>query len=204
MNTRKKYVIGLTGGIASGKSAAAKTFRALGVHVVDADALAREVVEPGQPALVNIAKHFGSDILTAKGLLDRAALRRIVFSNPKHKSWLEKLLHPRIADLMQLRLNESKSAYAILESPLLLETKQHKLVDRILVVDVSEETQLARAVRRDGSDVDTIKSIIASQIDRVERTQRADDLVLNEGSLEQFQENIALLHAKYLGIATEQ
>lgn len=204
MNTRKKYVVGLTGGIGSGKSAAAEIFRVLGVHVVDADALAREVVEPGQPALVDIAKHFGSDILTAEGLLDRAALRKIVFSNPEHKFWLEKLLHPRIAKLMQLRLNESKSAYAILESPLLLETEQHKLVDRILVVDVTEETQLARAVRRDGSDVTTIKSIIASQIGRVARTQRADDLVLNEGSLEQLQENITLLHAKYLGIATKQ
>lgn len=204
MNTVKKYVVGLTGGIGSGKSAAAEIFRTLGVHVVDADALAREVVEPGQPALLDIAAHFGSDILTIEGALDRAALRKIVFSNPEHKSWLEKLLHPLIADLLQLRLNNAESAYSILESPLLLETAQYKMVDRILVIDAREETQLARAVRRDGSDVDTIKSIIASQINRAERTQRADDLVPNEGSLEQLKENIAALHTRYTGIATQQ
>ena len=204
MNTAKKYVVGLTGGIGSGKSAAAEIFRACGIEVIDADTLAREVVEPGQPALSDIAAHFGSDLVTAEGYLDRAALRRIVFSNPEQRSWLENLLHPLIAELLQRRLNATKSPYAILESPLLLETEQYKLVERVLVIDVSEETQIDRAARRDGSDEEIIKSIIASQIDRAERIQRADDLVSNEESLEQLRESIEALHSKYMGMVTEK
>jgi dephospho-CoA kinase len=204
MNTAKRVVVGLTGGIGSGKSAAAEIFRALGVEVIDADALAREVVEPGQSALSDIAAHFGSDIVTAEGYLDRAALRRIVFSNSEHKSWLESLLHPLIAELLQRRLNATKSPYAILESPLLLETEQHKLVERVLVIDASEDTQIDRSVRRDGSDEEVIRSIIASQIGRAERIQHADDLVSNEEGLEQLRENIEALHSKYMGMVTEQ
>jgi dephospho-CoA kinase len=204
MNTSKRYVVGLTGGIGSGKSAAAKIFRTCGVEVIDTDALAREVVEPDQPALSGIATHFGSELLTAQGHLDRAALRKIVFSNPEHKSWLENLLHPLIAELMQHRLSATKSPYAILESPLLLETEQHKLVDRVIVIDVNEEIQIDRSVRRDGSDEEVIKSIIASQIDRAERIQYADDLVSNEEGLEQLREKIEALHSKYLGMVTEK
>lgn len=203
MNTAKRYVVGLTGGIGSGKSAAAEIFRALGVEVIDADTIAREVVERGQPALRDIATHFGSDILTAEGNLDRAALRRIVFSNPEHKSWLENLLHPLIAELLQRRLNGTESSYAILESPLLLETEQYKLVKRVLVIDASEQTQLARAIRRDGSDEKIIRSIIASQISRAERVQRADDLVSNEESLEKLKANIEALHSKYMEMVTD-
>ncbi|PCI81890.1 MAG: dephospho-CoA kinase [SAR86 cluster bacterium] len=202
MNSAKKYVVGLTGGIGSGKSAAAEIFRALGVEVIDADALAREVVELGQPALSDIAAHFGSGILTDEGNLNRAALRKIVFSNPEHRSWLENLLHPLIAELLQHRLNAAKSPYTILESPLLLETEQYKLVQRVLVIDASEETQIDRSVRRDGSDEEVIRSIIASQIDRLERIQHADDLVTNEESLEQLRENIETLHSKYMRMVT--
>ncbi len=204
MSAAKRYVVGLTGGIGSGKSAAAEMFRAWGVEVIDADALAREVVEPGQPALSNIAAHFGSELLTAEGYLDRAALRKVVFSNSEQKSWLENLLHPLIAELLQRRLNATKSPYAILESPLLLETEQYKLVDRVIVIDVNEEIQIARSVRRDGSDEAVIRSIIASQIDRAGRIQRADDLVSNEEGLEQLREKIEALHSKYLGMVTEK
>jgi len=204
MKTAKRYVVGLTGGIGSGKSVAAEIFRTCGVEVIDADALAREVVEPDQPALSDITTHFGSELLTAQGHLDRAALRKIVFSNPKHKSWLENLLHPLIAELLQRRLSATKSPYAILESPLLLETEQHKLVDRVIVIDVNEKIQIDRSVRRDGSDEEVIKSIIASQIDRAERIQNADDLVSNEESLEQLREKIEALHSKYLGMVTEK
>ncbi|MFT4817474.1 MAG: dephospho-CoA kinase [Pseudohongiellaceae bacterium] len=204
MNTAKRYVVGLTGGIGSGKSAAAEIFRTCGIEVIDADSLAREVVELGQPALGDIAAHFGSDILTAQGHLDRAALRKIVFSNPEHKSWLENLLHPLIAELLQRRLKATKSPYAILESPLLLETEQYKLVDSVIVIDVNEEIQIDRSVRRDGSDEAVIRSIIASQIDRAGRIQRADDLVSNEAGLEQLREKIETLHSKYLGMVTEK
>ena len=204
MNTAKKYIVGLTGGIGSGKSAAAEIFRTCGIEVIDADSLAREVVELDQPALGDIAAHFGSGILTAQGHLDRAALRKIVFSNPEHKSWLENLLHPLIAELLQRRLNATKSPYAILESPLLLETEQYKLVDSVIVIDVNEEIQIDRSVRRDGSDEAVIRSIIASQIDRAGRIQRADDLVSNEAGLEQLREKIEALHRKYLGMVTEK
>ena len=204
MSAAKRYVVGLTGGIGSGKSAAAQIFRTCGVEVIDADSLAREVVEPGQPALSDIAAYFGSELLTAEGHLDRAALRKIVFSNPEQKSWLENLLHPLIAKLLQRRLNATKSPYAILESPLLLETEQYKLVDRVIVIDVNEEIQIARSVRRDGSDEAVIRSIIASQIDRAGRIQRADDLVSNEEGLEQLREKIEALHSKYLGMVTEK
>ena len=204
MNTAKNYVVGLTGGIGSGKSAAAAMFRAWGIEVINADALAREVVEPGQPALNDIAAHFGSDILTAESYLDRAALRRIVFSNPEQKSWLENLLHPLIAVLLQQRLNATESPYTILESPLLLETEQYKLVERVLVIDASEEIQMDRTVKRDGSDEGVIRSIIASQTDRAKRIQHADDLVSNEEGLEQLRAKIEVLHNKYIGLVTKQ
>ena len=204
MSAAKRYVVGLTGGIGSGKSAAAEIFRTCGVEVIDADSLAREVVEPGQPALDDIAAYFGSELLTAEGHLDRAALRKVVFSNPEQKSWLENLLHPLIAKLLQRRLNATKSPYAILESPLLLETEQYKLVDRVIVIDVNEEIQIARSVRRDGSDEAVIKSIIASQINRAGRIQHADDLVSNEKGLEQLREKIEALHSKYLGMVAEK
>ncbi len=204
MSAAKRYVVGLTGGIGSGKSAAAEIFRTCGVEVIDADSLAREVVEPGQPALDDIAAYFGSELLTAEGHLDRAALRKIVFSNPEQKSWLENLLHPLIAELLQRRLNATKSPYAILESPLLLETEQYKLVDRVIVIDVNEEIQIARSVRRDGSDEAVIRSIIASQIDRSKRIQHADDLVSNEEGLEQLREKVEALHSKYLEMVAEK
>lgn len=203
MKTTKRYVVGLTGGIGSGKSAVATIFRRLGIDVVDADQLAREVVEPGQSALEQIASRFGDDILTAAGTLDRAALRALVFSNPQQKTWLENLLHPLIRELLNTRLSESDSAYAVLESPLLLETGQHALVDRVLVVDVEEETQFSRAIARDGSDAETIRSIIASQIDRKNRLERADDVLDNNGSLESLKAAVEALHLKYQKLATE-
>ncbi len=204
MDAVNKYVVGLTGGIGSGKSAAADIFRNFGIDVVDADALSREVVEPGQAALDSIAEHFGKAILSTDGSLDRASLRALVFSNPAERSWLEALLHPLIADLIRLRLEASESPYAVLESPLLFETEQYRLVNRVLVIDTSEETQLARAMRRDGSDEGTIRSIIAAQIPRSERSAQADDVVGNEGSLEQLQNEIGILHKQYLEIATTQ
>lgn len=195
------YVVGLTGGIASGKSAVAAVFRSLGVLVVDADQLAREVVEPGQAALEQIASHFGDSTITPAGTLDRAALRTLVFSDPEQKSWLEGLLHPLIGELLKTRLCECESDYAVLESPLLLETEQHTLVDRVLVVDVDEEMQFARATARDGSDADTIRSIIASQMDRNRRLELADDVLDNQASLESLTESVEALHLKYQKLA---
>lgn len=192
------FIVGLTGGIGSGKSTVTKCFEQLGICVVDADILAREVVEPGTASLASIAQKFGNSILEKHGGLNRAMLREIVFADSTKKSWLEKLLHPAIRDLMLSRLQASPSPYTLLVSPLLLETDQHKLANRILVVDVPVKTQLERTEKRDGSSEATIKSIINSQIGRAERLSAADDVILNDQSTDTLPARVLLLHKKYL------
>jgi dephospho-CoA kinase len=177
-------IIGLTGGIGSGKSFVAAHFAKLGIRVVDADAVAREVVAKGEPALARIREHFGEDIVLPTGELDRRALRGIIFADPAEKKWLENLLHPIIRLRIVEQLQAATSPYAILESPLLLETDQHLLVEKIILVDVDEATQIARASARDGSDVEQIKSIIASQMPRAEKLKKADFVIDNGGSRE--------------------
>ena len=199
----RNYVIGLTGGIGSGKSTVADVFAELGVVLIDADLLAREVVEPGSAALACIAEHFGDSIIMADGSLHRQALREIVFSDVLEKHWLENLLHSLIAALMKSRISSCSSPYCLLVSPLLLETGQHQLADRILVVDVGEATQLSRTLQRDRGDPDTISAIIASQIDRQERLQKADDILDNEAGLDELDARIHRLHEKYLRLAEE-
>ena len=198
------FVVGLTGGIGSGKSTVTRCFQDLGICTVDADDLSREVVMPGSKILNQIEEHFGITILSENGTLDRDQLRRIVFTNPSEKDWLEALLHPLIAELIQSNIRACDSVYCILVSPLLLETDQHKLVDRILVVDVSEETQVARALDRDGGDPAIIKAIIASQTGRKMRLGRADDIILNEQSAEALRLLVADLHNQYLQLAGNQ
>lgn len=195
------FIVGLTGGIGSGKSTVTECFEQLGIGVVDADILAREVVEPGTPSLAAIAQKFGNDILDDRGGLNRAKLREIVFADSSKKSWLEELLHPAIRDLMLSRLQASPSPYTLLVSPLLLETDQHKLVNRILVVDVSEETQLERTLKRDGSNEATIKSIINSQIGRAERLNAADDIFSNDQATDTLAARVLPLHNKYLELS---
>ena len=199
----RSYVVGLTGGIGSGKSAVADVFAELGATVVDADLLGREVVAPGSAALTRIAEHFGGSIIMADGSLHRQALRGIVFSDALEKDWLENLLHPLIAELMKSRISSWASPYCLLVSPLLLETGQQQLADRILVVDVSKATQLTRTLQRDRGDPNTINAIIASQIDRQQRLQKADDILDNEAGLDQLNVGIHQLHQKYLRLAEE-
>ena len=199
-----KYVVGLTGGIGSGKSTAAKIFSGLNIVVVDADQLAREVVEPGSQALTTIKKHFGKAILLPDNSLDRSQLRDIVFADAKQRHWLEELLHPRIRKLLIERIQSAESAYVILESPLLLETNQKEIVDRTLVIDVSNTTQLERTMNRDGGQEDTIAAIIAAQIPRNKRLAAADDVLDNEQSLEIIEKQIEILHQKYLDLASAQ
>ncbi len=190
-------IIGVTGGIGSGKSAVMRAFQAKGIEAVDADDMARVVVEPGQPALDAIAEHFGPDILTPEGALDRPALRAIIFSDSAAKTWLEKLLHPLINRELRARLASAQSPYALLVSPLLFETGQDALVSRILVVDVPEAVQLARASARDGADPEQIKRIMASQMSRAERLKRADDVLDNTGSLADLERQVVELDQKY-------
>ena len=177
-------IIGLTGGIGSGKSLVAARFAELGVTVVNADTVAREVVAKGEPALDAIRAHFGEDIVLPNGELDRRKLREIIFNDPAQKKWLEALMHPIIRLRIVDQLHAAISPYAILESPLLLETDQHLLVEKIIVVDVDETTQIVRASARDGSDATQIKNIIASQMPHSEKLQKADFVIDNSGSKE--------------------
>lgn len=198
-----KYVVGLTGGIGSGKSTVAEFFVDHGIELIDTDLLARDVVEPGSAALLQIADHFGAGIILADGSLHRQLLREIIFSDAAEKSWLETLLHPLIAELIQARVADCASSYCLLVSPLLLETRQHEMVDRILVVDVSVETQLARTLKRDQSDASTIKAIIASQINRQDRLHKANDILDNEFGLDELKTQVHQLHQNYLRFAKE-
>ena len=191
-------IIGLTGGIGSGKTAVSETFEKLGITVVDADLASRVVVEKGKPCLEEIAKHFGDNILNESGELNRAKLREIIFNSDSEKLWLESLLHPAIAEQIKDELNASKSPYTILVSPLLLETNQRDFCDKVLVVDVPIELQMERTTKRDGVSEDQVKSIIKSQINRDERLQLADEIILNEGSIEDLEMIVRELHEKLI------
>ncbi|HCG79722.1 MAG TPA: dephospho-CoA kinase [Oceanospirillales bacterium] len=192
------FILGLTGGIGSGKSAASAYFRDQGIVVVDADIVAREVVEPGQPALLAIKQRYGSEALHDDGTLNRAWLRAKVFAEPDERKWLESQTHPRIRDSIIAQLKAATSPYAILESPLLFESGQSELVARTLVIDVPEEIQVERASSRDGNEEEQIRRIIAAQIPRSERLQRADDAVDNSGNLEALYSQLEPLHQSYL------
>ncbi len=196
-----RYIVGLTGGIGSGKSAVADCFRRLGIKVVDADIAARAVVAPGTAALAQIGVHFGASVIQTDGELDRAALRQIVFNDDAQRHWLEQLLHPEIARWIATELAAAQSPYAILESPLLLETTQHNLTQRVLVVDVPEALQVARAAARDHNDPEQIKAIMATQLSRAERRARADDLIDNAGALDALEQAVAELHDHYCRLA---
>ena len=204
--TPKPYVVGLTGGIGSGKSTVAEMFQRLGAAVIDADAAAREVVQPGSSALDAISQHFGEDFIDADGGLRRAELRRHIFADPEAKAWLEGLLHPLIHDVIKEHLGRSSdraSTYHLLVSPLLLETDQHKLVQRILVVDADRQTQLQRTLNRDGSDPATINAIIDAQMDREKRLQQADDVIDNSGGQDTLQTKVEQLHHRYVTLARD-
>lgn len=194
-------IVGLTGGIGSGKSEASKRFAQRGVLVVDADVVAREVVEPGSAALVQIAAHFGADIIDATGNLNRSKLRDIIFSAPTEKQWLESLLHPVINTEIRRQLASSTSTYSILASPLLLETQQFQLVDRIVVIDTSEQHQLERASKRDKNNEAQIKAIMQTQLSRQERCARATDIIQNHGSIDELDAQVEKLHQLYLELA---
>ncbi len=193
-------IAGLTGGIGSGKSTVARLFGELGVHWVDADDVAREVVEPGTPALARIAEHFGEKILTSEGTLDRAQLRGIVFEEPEERVWLESLLHPIIRDelIRQLNPENYQLPYVLLVSPLLLETDQHELVDRIIVIDVPEETQIQRTMARDTNSREQVERIIAAQISREDRLARADEVIDNDRPLDDVTRQVRELHERLL------
>lgn len=195
-------IVGLTGGIGSGKSTVVRIFGDLGVHWVDADDVAREVVEPGTAGLAAIAEHFGRDILQADGALDRAALRQRVFENPEERNWLERLLHPVIREELVRQLQSPEAPYSqpyvLLVSPLLLETDQHELVDRVVVVDVPEHIQIERTMARDDNSRVQVERIMAAQMARDERRSRADAVIDNNRPLQDVERQVCELHNRFL------
>jgi len=197
------YRVGLTGGIASGKSTAAGFFGGLGVPILDSDKIAREVVEPGQPPLEHLVKRFGPSILTPDGHLDRPALRNIVFSDPKARADLEALTHPAIGAAMEARSAEAGGPYQILVIPLLVEKNLSSHVDRVLVVDCDEALQVSRMHRRDGSTPEQAEAILRAQAPRAARLKAADDVIRNDAAIDSVRKQVAALHARYLKLAAK-
>ena len=222
------HVVAVTGGVASGKTAVTRRFEVLGVPVVDADLVSRELVAPGQPALAEIAAHFGTGVIAADGSLDRRALREIVFAAPLEREALEAILHPGVRAVMRERalghggpdrgasalaadagergdascVEGGKSPYVIVAVPLLAESRgDWSWVDRVLVVDVSRAVQLARLVARDGVDAAAAEAMVAAQATRERRLAIADDVIVNDGTLEALDRAVETLHWHYRALA---
>lgn len=195
------FVVGITGGIGSGKTQVTDLLASLGVTIVDADVVAREVVMPGSAALSEIAAHFGDYMLDAEGNLQRALLREIIFSDSQAKSWLEGLLHPLIRTSIKQQLAAAEGAYAVLVSPLLLETDQQELVDELVVVDAEPQQQLDRASQRDSNAAAQIKAIMDKQLSRQERLNGADRVLDNSQSLSYLREQVMQLHEQLIELA---
>ena len=203
-STIPALVVGLTGGIGSGKSTVAEAFAALGIEQVDADVVARQVVQPDSPAWQQIVAHFGTGILQPDRQLDRAALRQRVFSQPDDKAWLNQLLHPIIRQQMQQQLARARSPYVLMVAPLLLENQLQSRVDRLLVVDIPQRLQLQRTLLRDGGSEQQVAAIMAAQVSREERLAAADDVIDNSAEPAQIEAQVAQLHQRYLALAADK
>ena len=197
----RNFRVGLTGGIASGKSTVASLFAALGVPIVDTDMLAREVMEPGTSLLAEVLAHFGNDVATADGALDRRALRARVFADPAERRWLEERTHPAIRALTDARCAAARGSYVMVAIPLLVETGGADRFDRVLVVDVDPATQLARLQARDGSTRAEAERILAAQATRAARLAVANDVIRNDGDLAALRDQVEALHHRYVEAA---
>ena len=202
----KKYLVGLTGGIGSGKSTVANSFKKLGIRVVDADYAARAVVEPGSEALKQIEAYFqplaGDTPIIVEGKLNRSALRAIIFNDADKKSWLEALLHPLISQWIDDQISlPTESPYIILESPLLFETEQHDKVNTALLIDIPPELQIQRASQRDGNSADQIQAIIDSQMSRKDKLNKAAYIFDNSQDIKTMDERVMALHQQFLSLA---
>lgn len=192
------FVLGITGGIGSGKTAVTNHLATKGIEIIDADIIAREVVAKATPALKTISEHFGSSILLHNGELDRSQLRTIIFNSPKEKLWLENLLHPIIRQSIKDRITSSSSLYCVLVAPLLLEGDLHTITNKIVVVDCRETTQIKRASGRDNTDESTIRKIMSQQMSRDEKLKKADIIIDNEGTINELTQQIDQLHQQLL------
>ncbi|MER1641864.1 dephospho-CoA kinase [Klebsiella aerogenes] len=197
------YTVALTGGIGSGKSTVADEFAHLGVTVIDADIIARQVVEPGTPALLAIAVRFGPQMINDDGSLNRRRLRERIFAHSEDKAWLNALLHPLIQQETRRQMQASTSPYLLWVVPLLVENRLTDKADRILVVDVPKETQIERTIRRDGVSREHAEHILAAQATREQRLAAADDVIENMGSADAVASHVARLHDKYLMLASQ-
>lgn len=192
------YIVALSGGIASGKSTIAHLFAQLGVPIIDADVIARQVVKVGTPALAEIVKHFSEEILLENGELDRSQLREIIFNNDHERLWLNSLLHPIIAQETQKRFAQQTKPYVIWVVPLLIENNLHQLADRVLMIDIPEALQLERLINRDRISESLAKKMIATQVCLTDRLAFADDIIVNDGDLESLKIQVDNLHKQYL------
>ena len=196
------YCVGLTGGIGSGKSAASARFEALGAAVVDTDEISRELTAPAGAAIEEIRRQFGADVVAADGGLDRARMRRLVFGNAAARRKLEAILHPLIRARTRAAIAAAAQPYVVVVVPLLVETGAcAELVQRVLVVDCTEEEQVRRTMARSGLSAEEVREIMATQLQRTERLRRADDVLANDGDLPALHRRVAQLHAKYLDLA---
>ncbi|MCR9028710.1 dephospho-CoA kinase [Citrobacter amalonaticus] len=198
-----RYTVALTGGIGSGKSTVANAFADLGIQIIDADIIARQVVEPGKPALDAIAAHFGPELISADGTLHRRLLRERIFADPQEKAWLSALLHPLIQQETRRQLQQATSAYVLWVVPLLVENGLYRQANRVLVVDVTPETQLSRTMQRDDVTRAHVEQILAAQATREARLAVADDVIDNNGAPDSIMSDVARLHARYLQLASQ-
>lgn len=196
-----QYIVALTGGIGSGKSTVANAFAALGVTLVDADVIAREMVQPESPALRAIVQRFGPAMLSADGSLDRASLRARVFSEPTEKTWLNGLLHPLIQRQTEQKLRAARAPYVLWVVPLLIENNLQQRANRVLLLDVDRERQIERTISRDGISREQVENILASQVSRRRRPVCADDIIDNGGRPEEIADRVSTLHQCYLSLA---
>ena len=192
------YIVALSGGIASGKSTIANLFAHLGVPIIDADVIARQVVEIGTDAYKVIVKHFSQEILLPNNEIDRSQLREIIFNNDHERLWLNNLLHPIIQEQTQIQIAQQTAAYVIWVVPLLVENNLHNLADRVLMVDTPEQLQLERLIQRDNIDESLAKKMISSQISSQKRLTYADDIIVNNGDLTSLTAQVNKLHQQYL------
>lgn len=197
-------IVGLTGGVGSGKSTVANLFTKLGVPIIDTDQLARDVTQLDQPALKQIAEYFGPSSLKPDGTLDRARLRQLIFNDPTKRLWLEALLHPLIRLEMQRQISTMNTPYCIVVIPLLFETEPNPLINRVLVVDATEQLQLTRTMLRDKLPEQQAQAILKAQVDRNKRLAAADDIINNNDGIEELIPQVAKLHQFYLSLSQEQ
>jgi len=198
-----RFVVGLTGGIGSGKSTVANLFSRQEIEIIDADEISRTLVKTGSPVLEAIIKHFGSSITDAEGNLDRKQLRELVFADNAEKEWLENLLHPLVRQEIQRQVAASSSQYVIIVVPLLLESENYSDVDRILVIDVTEDVQLERIKKRDGSSETLARSIMDAQMKRERRLKSADDVISNNSGIDSLEKQVKNLHNQYLQLSVK-